>query len=95
MNILKCDCCSQFAQEEELETVTLTIRKHKGCDVNTLFGKASVAPQVAPQRMNLASDDRSFTPPPNTPFASIKPVITEDMPPIPQGVVDKIKEQAK
>jgi len=42
MNIIKCDICNQFHDESELERVTLTITKHKGCDVNKLFASGGV-----------------------------------------------------
>lgn len=32
----RCDCCGKFGDTEE---VTITIKKHKACDVNVLFDR--------------------------------------------------------
>lgn len=47
----KCDCCGQFG---ELEEVVITIKKHKDCDVNSLFSQP--VNHVVP-KMNLVSGD--------------------------------------
>lgn len=39
-NYVKCSCCGSFAEESELETVTLVIQKHKSCNLDTLFKPA-------------------------------------------------------
>jgi hypothetical protein len=33
-NYKKCDCCGKLVNEEELEEVTITIKKCKDCDIS-------------------------------------------------------------
>lgn len=49
MQIKRCDVCSKFSQDTDLESIEITITKHKDCDVNNIF-KQSQAPQ---ERLNL------------------------------------------
>lgn len=42
----KCDCCGKFG---ELEEVTITIKKHKACDINGAFGVVESPVNIASQ----------------------------------------------
>ncbi len=87
----KCDCCGKFG---DLEEVTITIKKHNECDVNTLFGVDEI------EKVNLDTL-------PNIPFPPIKlgnqynsipKVIDHDMPPIDlnaQAMAEKLKLEGK
>lgn len=44
-NYKRCDCCGNLKPEEELEEVTITIKKCKECDLS----KASVLEEIKPR----------------------------------------------
>lgn len=90
----KCDCCWKFG---ELEEITITIKKHKECDVNTLF-QNSLSHQVPPQ--TVSSPIINARPMTNLggPFPSIPKIIDHDMPPIDfeaQAMAEKLKVEGK
>lgn len=87
MPINRCDCCGQFG---ELETVTVEVKKHKECDINTLFGKSTTtSPFNAPSIQDVPDKPIKL----GAPFQSIPKVIEHDMPPIPQDFIDKTIKQ--
>ncbi len=78
-NIIKCNCCNSFFYEDEAETVTLKIQKHKECDINALFPAKTTTPIVSTPKLSDMMVNRPSTDDTKLVDLPIQRVIADDL----------------